>query len=63
MRKQWVRDWGRRLLILALLISAALLLRHTGLYSGFRNQLKRSMNTRTEKTAGAVFGAFMRRPA
>lgn len=52
MRKQWVRDWGRRLLLLALLVSAVLLLRHTGLYSGFRNQLKRSMSTRTEKTAG-----------
>ena len=30
MRKTWIRDWGRRLLIALLLVSAVLLLRHTG---------------------------------
>ena len=51
MRKQRLCDWGRRLLIAALLVSAALLLRHTGYYAGIRSRLGRSLTVRTERSA------------
>ena len=53
MRKQKLRDWGRRLLIVLLLVSAALLLRRTGYYDGIRSRLGRSLAIRTERSAGA----------
>ena len=53
MRKQWIRDWGRRLVIAALLASALLLLRRTGYYDGIRSRLERSRSSRTEMSAGA----------
>ena len=48
MRK--LRDLGRRLLIVLLLASAVLLLRHTGYYAGIRSRLERSISVRTERT-------------
>ena len=54
MRKQWIRDWGRRLLIAALLVSALLLLRRTGYYAGIQSRLERSRSIRTETSASAA---------
>ena len=51
MRKTWIRDWGRRLLIALLLVSAVLLLRHTGYYAGIRSRLQRSRSA-AEQSAG-----------
>ena len=55
MRKQWIRDWGRRLVIAALLASALLLLRRTGYYDGIRSRLERSRSSRTvSRTSSAA---------
>lgn len=53
MRKQILADWGRRLLIAALLVSALLLLRSTGYSDGIRSRLERSRSSRTEQSTGA----------
>ncbi len=51
MRKQRVMDWSRRALIVLLLISAALLLRQTGYFAGFRKRLQLSAAEQTEGAA------------
>ncbi len=53
MRKQWIRDWGRRALIILLFASALLLLRRTGYYNGIQNRLERSRSIRPERTGAA----------
>ena len=53
MLEQGIRDWGRRLLIVLLFVSAALLLRRTGFYAGIQNRLERSRSIRTERTVAA----------
>lgn len=50
MRKQAIRDGGRRVLIALLLLSALLLLRHTGYYAGFREMLQLGRGERGEST-------------
>ena len=56
-RNQKLRDWLRRGAIVLLLISALLLLRHTGYYTGFREMLtggaERSESARTDEPAAA----------
>ena len=50
MRRQRLRDWGRRVLIVLLCATALLLLRRTGFYTGVMNRLERSRSIRTEGT-------------
>ena len=47
MRKQTLRDWLRRAAIVLLLVSALLLLRHTGYYAGIRKGLAKAQSERT----------------
>ena len=53
MRKAGILDWGRRLLIVLLFVSAVLLLRHTGYYAGIQSRLQRSRSSRTEQGTDA----------
>ncbi len=51
MTKQKIRDWGRHLLLVLLLVSAALLLRHTGYYAGIREKLRLPATEMNAETA------------